>query len=200
MKHKNQIVIIGAGGHGRVAADIAGEIGYDQIVFLDDMDVPGAAGKTEDFFRYIDDSVFFIAIGNSRIRHRIHNMLRDNNATVVSLIHPNAIISDDVKIGVGTIVMAGAVVNTGASIGESVIVNTCASVDHDCRVGDYAHISVGAHVCGTVDIGVHTWIGAGATVINNVDICSECIIGAGAVVIRNIDEPGTYVGVPARKS
>jgi acetyltransferase-like isoleucine patch superfamily enzyme len=42
------------------------------------------------------------------------------------------------------------------------------------------------------------WIGAGATVINNVNICGGCTIGAGAVVIKDIDEPGTYVGVPAK--
>ena len=45
----------------------------------------------------------------------------------------------------------------------------------------------------------NTWIGAGATVSNNVNICADCMIGAGAVVIKNIEEPGTYVGVPARK-
>ena len=199
MRNKHQLVIIGAGGHGRVVSDIARKSGYTQQIFLDDMDIPGVAGKIEDHCRYIDDAVFFVAIGNGEIRNRVHNMIKDNGATVISLIHPNAVVSDDVIVGNGSVVMAGAVINTGAVLGEGVIVNTCASVDHDCKIGDYAHISVGAHVCGTVGIGSHTWIGAGATVINNVNIGSECMIGAGAVVIQNIDKPGTYVGVPARK-
>lgn len=198
MKQTKRIVIIGAGGHGRVAADIAKKVGYEQILFLDDADIPGIAGKTEEYVQYLDSAVFFVAIGNNKIRHRTQNMLQDNGAEVTSLVHPAAVLSDDVIIGRGTIIMAGAVVNTGAVLGEGVIVNTCASVDHNCCIGDYAHLAVGVHVCGTVEIGHYTWIGAGATVINNVNICADCIIGAGAVVIRNIDHPGTYVGVPAQ--
>ena len=115
------------------------------------------------------------------------------------LIHPNAIIAEDVKIGAGTIVMAGAVVNPGAIIGKGAIINTCSSVDHDCTIFDYVHISVGSHLSGTVNVGEGTWIGAGATVSNNVNICGKCMVGAGAVVIKDINEEGTYVGVPARK-
>ena len=76
--------------------------------------------------------------------------------------------------------------------------NTCASVDHDCVIGDYVHVSVGSHVAGTVQVGDRTWIGIGSAVSNNLSICNDCMIGAGAVVVKDIDEPGTYVGVPAR--
>ena len=58
---------------------------------------------------------------------------------------------------------------------------------------------MGAHIAGTVTVGQSTWIGAGAVVSNNLRICDNVMIGAGAVVIRDIEEPGTYVGVPARK-
>ncbi len=71
-------------------------------------------------------------------------------------------------------------------------------VAHDCVIGDYCHVAVGAHLCGTVTVGNGTWIGAGATVCNNITICGGCIIGAGAVGVNNIDEPGTYIGVPAK--
>ena len=53
-------------------------------------------------------------------------------------------------------------------------------------------------MCGTVHVEEDTWIGAGATISNNVNICSGCMIGTGAVVIRDIDEPGTYIGIPAK--
>ena len=95
--------------------------------------------------------------------------------------------------------MAGAVINPGAQIGIGCIINTSSSVDHDCVVEDYVHISVGAHLSGTVRVGKGTWIGAGAIVSNNINICGGCMIGAGAVVIKDIAEPGTYVGVPAKK-
>ncbi len=191
-----KLTIIGASGHGRVAADIAKQCGYDEIEFLDDDEalqycgIYPVSGKTD---KQVDNYVF-VAIGNAQIRKRL-----SEGRKIITLIHPDAVIADDVEIGAGSVVMAGTVINPGTSIGKGVIVNTSSSVDHDCFIGDYCHISVGAHLCGSVSVGDGTWIGAGATVSNNIKICGGCTIGAGAVVIKDIGEPGTYVGVPAKK-
>lgn len=197
-----KLVIIGASGHGRVVADIARKNGYDEIVFLDNNpNLTSCAGYpvlgTDSLASRLDGDLF-VAIGNGKIRRTL--MERERGRKFPILIHPSAVVADDVEVGRGSVVMAGAVINPGAKIGQGVIVNTCASVDHDCCVDDYVHVSVGAHLCGTVTVGAETWIGAGATVINNVDVCRESMIGAGAVVIKSICEPGTYVGVPARRS
>lgn len=192
-----RLLVIGAGGHGRVAADIAKCCGYDQIAYLDDADRDGVIGTVADHKNYIDDADFFVAIGNSTIRERIQNELTRAGASVVNLIHPSAVIADSVRIGRGVMIAAGSIINVDAVLGDGVIINTAASVDHDCVVGDYVHVSVGSHVCGTVCIGKHTWIGAGATVINNINISGGCMIGAGAVVVKDITASGVYKGVPA---
>jgi sugar O-acyltransferase (sialic acid O-acetyltransferase NeuD family) len=142
------------------------------------------------------DGDVFIAVGKAETRKKL--MERDANRNFPVLIHPSAVVAKRAEIAAGSVVMAGAVINPGAQIGKGCIINTSSSVDHDCLVGDYVHISVGAHLSGTVVVGTGTWIGAGAIVSNNVNICGECVIGAGAVVIKDIDEPGTYVGVPAK--
>lgn len=192
---KRRLLIIGASGHGRVCADVAEKMNlWDEIVFADDN--PPAVFP----YRIIGGSTVewaedcFVGIGSSAIREKL-----SKGRNLVKLIHPNAVIGDRVKIGLGTVVMAGAVVNADAEIGNNVIINTCASVDHDSQIGDFVHVSVGAHVAGTVTIGANTWVGAGATVKNNINICGGCMIGAGAVVIKDIEEEGTYVGVPAKK-
>ena len=197
-----KLIIIGASGHGRVVADIAKKCGYDDIVFLDGNNgISTCAGYpvvgTDALVSRIEGDLF-IAVGNGQVRKKL--MEKESERRFPVLIHPSAVVADDVKIGCGSVVMAGAVINPGAKIGQGVIVNTCASVDHDCNIGDYVHVSVGAHLCGTVTVGHETWIGAGATVINNVNISGESMIGAGAVVIGDICEPGTYVGVPARRT
>lgn len=194
----NRLIIIGAGGHGRVVADIAKLNGYADIVFLDDADVPAVSGKVSNYVQYIGNADFIVAIGNGKVREKIQTMLEDNGCTITTLIHPNAVIGGNVEIGKGSVAMAGAVVNTGSRIGQGVILNTCCSVDHDSVIGDYCHISVGAHLAGSVIVGRQSFICAGATVINNISICDECVIGAGAVVVKNIEKSGTYVGVPAR--
>ncbi len=194
-----RIAILGAGGHGKVAADIASLCGYSEIVFLDDNDAVKNCGPYPVIGKNaIANSLgcdLFVAIGNPMVRRNLMEKLE----SVVTLIHPNAVIAKNVTIGNGVIVMAGAVINPGTSIGEGVIINTCSSVDHDCEIGNYVHVAVGAHIAGSVRIEDSTWIGAGATISNNVNICENSVIGAGAVVVKDIWRPGVYIGIPARE-
>lgn len=190
-----QIAIIGAGGHGRVVADIARLCGYESILFFDDGDVPNRIGPVADVYGYLGTSDVFVAIGNNAVRKAVTERLPKEPVT---LIHPQAVVARDVVLGRGVVIMAGAVVNPGVKIGDGVIVNTCSSVDHDSTIGAYTHISVGAHLAGTVCVGECVFLCAGAVVINNVCICDNTVVGAGAVAVKNITKPGTYVGVPAR--
>lgn len=198
-----QLVIIGASGHGRVVADIAKKNGYDDIIFLDDniqlktcgkYKVCGTSQKICDY-----SSEFFVAIGNQKVRTGLLTLLEQKKCKIARLIHPSAIISDDVVIGCGTVVMAGVVINAGAVIGKGCIINTSSSIDHDCIVEDYVHISVGCHLAGTVKVGQNTWLGAGSIVSNNISITKDCILGAGAVVVKDVNESGIYKGIPAKK-
>ena len=201
----DKLIIIGAGGHGKVAADIAEKMGkYAGISFLDDGEITESLGfpiigRVRDVDKYVSDHEFFVAIGNPDIRKRIADNLIKIGAHIATLIHPSAVIGKQVTVGKGSAIMAGSVINPCTSIGEGCIINTSSSVDHDCRLGDYVHVAVGAHVAGAVSIGDFTWIGAGATVSNKISICEAAMIGAGAVVVTDITERGTYVGVPAKR-
>ncbi len=199
---KKPLIIIGAGGHGKVIADNALKNGYTNIRFVDDnatgecMGFP-IIGKCEDLENLNDgETDFIIGIGNNAIRKQIAEKYDVNWATII---HPSAQIAVNASIGKGTNVMAGAVVNACATVGKHCIINTCAVVEHDNVVNDYVHISPNVALGGTVRVGERTHIGIGAIVSNNIDVCGDCIIGAGAVVVKNITESGTYTGVPARK-
>lgn len=202
---KNKLLIIGAGGHGKVVADIALSLGkWKSIAFLDDKNINNSLGievigKSTDAFRYINDWEIIVAIGSNKIRERIQNKLIAMGANLPILIHPSAVIGKNVEIGEGTVVMANSVINCCTKIGNGCIINTGATVDHDNLIEDYVHISPGVHLAGNVKVGKGSWIGIGSIIINNISIISDCTIGAGAVVVKNIIETGTYVGVPARK-
>ena len=198
----NRLIIIGAGGHGRVIADSALKNGYTDISFLDDRAVGDCMGfpiiGTSAAIEGLNDGAtdFVIGIGNNAVRKKLAETCCVN---WVAVIHPSAQISVGVTVGKGTVVMAGAAVNACAEIGKHCIINTGAIVEHDNVIRDYAHISPGAKLGGTVSIGERTHVGIGATVRNNTDICADCVIGAGATVVRSITETGTYIGIPARK-
>jgi sugar O-acyltransferase (sialic acid O-acetyltransferase NeuD family) len=203
---KNRLLIIGASGHGKVIADIAIKMDkWKSIAFLDDNESIKTCmgleviGKTTEAFKYVDESDFFVAIGNNDVREKLQEKYESKGLTIVSLIHPSSVIGLEVEIGCGTVIMAGVVINSCSIIGKGCIINTSCSLDHDNVIEDYAHISPGTKLAGKVKVGKSSWLGIGSVVSNNVNICSCCIVGAGAVVVKDINESGTYVGVPVRR-
>lgn len=204
------VIIMGAGGHSKVIADIIVKSQDNVLGFLDD-NIPintviikekklKVLGKIEDSIKIKEqnnDIEFVIGIGNNKTRKAIAE--KYPNLNYYTAIHPSSQIALDVKIEDGTVIMANACINTSTTIGKHCIINTGAIIEHDNIIEDYVHISPNATLCGTVKIGELTHIGAGSTIKNNINICSNCIIGAGAVVVKNIEEEGTYVGVPVKK-
>lgn len=203
---RDELLIIGARGHGKVIADIALKMDkWKSIAFLDDDESIKSSmgidviGKSADAIKYIENYDIFVAIGNNVIREKIQERLEAEGANVPVLLHPMAVIGEQVKFGAGTVVMAGTVINCCTEIGKGCIINTGSTIDHDNFIEDYVHISPGVHTAGTVKIGKGTWLGVGSKVSNNLNITSGCKVGAGAVVVKDITEPGTYVGVPVRR-
>lgn len=197
-----KLLLLGAGGHGRVIADAAKTMGYTEIAFLDDappaqgLDHP-VLGGFQDAARYAAQWDMFAAVGDPKLRERLLERLEQMGASVPVIIDGSAVIGSGVHIGAGTVVMPGAVVNSNTQIGRGCIVNTGATVDHDNILEDLVHLSPGVHLAGTVHIGARSWLGVGSAVVNNCSICPDCTIGAGAVVVRDIKKPGVYIGVPA---
>lgn len=194
----NRLIIIGAGGHGKVIADNAIKNGYTDICFVDDnatgecMGFPIIGTSADINALNYEKTDFIIGVGNNSTRQKIAEKYTVN---FVTLIHPSAQIATNAQIGKGSVVMAGAVVNADARIGCHSIINTGAIVEHDNVIGDYVHLSPRATLSGTVTVGDRTWIGTGASVINNVSICSDVTLGVGSVVIRDITEKGVYYGL-----
>ena len=206
MSMKKKLLIIGAGGHGRVVADIAMRMErWKEISFLDDDEnvkpLLGCylIGKSNEWDDYINDYDIFVAIGNNNTRGKIQKQLEEAGASIPILIHPSAIIGKCVEIGKGSVIMAGTIINCCTIIGKGCIINTGSTIDHDNKIADYVHLSPGVHTAGMVQVGNETWLGIGSTVSNNINITGRCTVGAGSVIVKDISEAGTYVGVPARR-
>ncbi|HLJ71073.1 MAG TPA: acetyltransferase [Roseiarcus sp.] len=201
-----RLLILGAGGHGKVAADCARAHGeWPAIEFFDDRwpslsacaDWP-VVGTGADLLRRDRDGAAFVAIGDAATRLDWIARLRAAGFELATIVHPRAIVSPGAAIGPASLVVAGAVVNIGARLEEGVIVNTGATVDHDCALAAGAHICPGAHLAGGVEIGRGAWIGVGAALRQGIRIGAGATIGAGAAVVQDIAEGVTAHGVPAR--
>ncbi len=204
------IVIIGAGGHGKVVLDIlrAGSQ-YRPIGFLDaDPKLAGSVvgglavyGSVHLLSRLKQQYGFtgaIVAIGDNRARAGYVETLRGQKIELINAIHPAAVVSTSAIIGRNVVVAAQGVICTEARIGDCVIINTAATVDHECEIGQSVHVCPGAHLAGRVRVGPRSIIGMGANVLQCLEIGRDAIVGAGSVVLRDVVAGCTVVGVPAR--
>lgn len=202
----SRLLIIGAGGHGRVAADLAELLGWEEVGFLDDnpgtADTPwpvlGPADAETLAHHAAEAAHFFIGIGDNRAREAKMAELQELGLGCETLIHPHAHASGHAELGEGTVLAMGAMVGVMARLGPGVIVNTGASVDHDCEIGAFAHISPGACIAGGVRIGARSWIGIGAAIREGLRIGADATVGAGAAVTQDLPDGARVGGVPAR--
>ena len=187
----NRIYIYGAGGHGLVLADMAKACGYKEVIFIDNRDNEHLTfDEVEEFADII------VAIGNNKIRKKVTEEVQESLFTLVSLIHPSAVISDNVTIGRGSVVMPNVVINTHATIGQGAIINTSVVVEHENEIGAFAHLSPNVALGGAVKVGNLTHVGIGSSVIQGVTIGRECVVGAGSVVLKDIADKTIAYGNP----
>jgi sugar O-acyltransferase (sialic acid O-acetyltransferase NeuD family) len=201
-----RLLLVGAGGHGRVVADLAELLGWDSIAFLDDGWPERTAnrawpiiGKVADLARLgAGYDATLVTIGVNAARLALHRKVRELSFAIPALVHPSAVVSRHATMGRAAVVLANVAVNAFAAVGEAVILNTACTVDHDCKVGDGVHISPGAHLAGTVTVGDRSWIGIGAAIRQGITIGSDVMIGAGSVVVADVADGVVAMGVPAR--
>lgn len=202
-----RLIIIGAGGHGKVIADAAEELGWDQICFLDERfpalrsvgpwDVIGTDQTIQGIAQ--DCEGIIVGIGDNQRRLSILDKIIHAGLPVPSIIHPRAVVSRYSQIEQGSVVFAHATINVDASIARGSIINTGSVIEHDCRLAAGVHVSPLAAISGGVTVGERTWIGVGACVRQRIKIGKNVTVGAGATVVCDIRDHVTVIGTPARE-
>ncbi|MGE0482482.1 MAG: acetyltransferase [Phycisphaerae bacterium] len=205
-----RVLIIGAGGHGRVVLDILVQSRVHTVVgFVDNnadihgrrvdgFPVLGAVGDLAGLRRRHDAGAAIVAIGDNGVRRGIARELDVVGVELVNAIHPTAAVAKNATLGRNVVVAAGVVVCAHCQIGDSVILNTGCIIDHQTMIGEGTHICPGVRIAGRVKVESGAFVGVGATVVPRVTLGCEAIIGAGAVVVEDVAPLSTVVGVPAR--
>lgn len=208
-----RLIIIGAGGFGREVLGLIEHINgikRHDIYFMESdeiyqsrMDATGSdivAGVRVlplSAFNKETDHVI-IAIGEPDVKRKIAEALPETTK-YQTLIHPSAIIGNDVKIGKGCIICAGCILTCDINIGDFITLNIGCTVGHDVIIHDYCSLMPSVNVSGGVNLWKGTYIGTNSCIKQGVTIEDGVVIGMGSVVTKDITEKGVYVGSPAKK-
>jgi sugar O-acyltransferase (sialic acid O-acetyltransferase NeuD family) len=206
----DDLVIVGAGGHGRETLDVVeamnaeGDARWNFLGFLDDGEVRGerldrrGASVIERDDLDPASVTYVIGIGDSGVRRRVADEMTRDAFVPATLVHPRATVGGDVRLSEGVVLATGAVVTTNVTLGRHTQLNVGSCVSHDCEVGDFVTFSPGCFVNGECTVGDGVFFGTGAIVTPRTSIGAGARIGAGAVVLEDVPEGATVVGVPAR--
>lgn len=196
-----KLFIFGAGGHGKVVLDALYAISHSVVLFDNAPDKVGSMllkniiqAVPEDF----SGMHGHVAIGDNQVRRRLVSEVCAVGARLLTVLHPNSVVSASAEVGDGCFIAASAVVGPDAVLAEGCIVNHGAVVDHDARVGRYCHIAPNAALGGQVVVGDEVLIGSGAVILPGVRVGNGAKIGSGAVVTRDVNAGQIMVGIPAR--
>lgn len=204
------LVIVGAGGHGRELLDVVEAINAVEptwrfLGFLDD-GAPPADPLGRRGARVVGplaalaelSAAYAIGIGVSETRQRVDVLASAADRESAVLVHPLASIGSDVELGPGVVLAAGARVTTNVRLGRHTHLNVGAVVSHDVRIADYGTLSPGALVNGTVTLEECVLLGTAAVVTPGCTIGRRTWVGAGAVVLHDLPAGVVAAGVPAR--
>lgn len=203
-----KLLLIGGGGHcSSVLSSVLALSKYEEVGIVDFTDDPvmgvSVVGRDEDLSTlkisgWTDAFVTVGSIGNTGLRRRLYQMIKELGFTVPSIVDPSAILAQNVKIREGCFVGKGVILNSGTEIGECAIINTGAVIEHDCKIGAFAHISPGTVLCGQAKVGNDSHVGAGSIVRQQIAIGNETLIGIGSVVVQNIPDQVKAFGNPCK--
>jgi UDP-perosamine 4-acetyltransferase len=204
------VLILGAGGHGRVLLDLLRLLDVPVLGFIDrDASLWGkriegveVIGGDEVVSKHAPETVRLVngvgSIGDTRPRAAIFARFKEKGYRFATLVHPSAQIARTVVFGEGVQILAGAVVQASASIGDNSILNTLVGVDHDCQVGANVHLSPGVVLCGAARVGEDCHVGPATTVLQGIVIGEATLVGAGSLVLKDVPARSKVYGSPAK--
>ena len=179
---KKKLLIVGAGGFGRMVAEQAMLL-YD-CAFVDDGQligtevcgipvVGGIASLPELRKSY---GLLVVGIGNNNFRVQVYEKAAAMGYTSPNIIAPSAYVSPYAKLGNGCVILQNVCVQNGAVVGNGVLLNAGTEIHCDAIVEDYALIYANSVVRTGAKVGKYARIGS------NVTVCNSAVVPDGADV------------------
>ena len=173
---KEKLLLIGAGGFGRVVSELAA-MQYD-CAFVDDGIASGTEicglpvlGGPADLPRLFPTyRQLVVTIGCNAIRERLYRAAAAIGYAFPPLRHPSAYVSPYARLGEGCVLLQHTTVQNGASVGSGVLLNPGVEIHHDSFVDDFALIYTNSVVRTYAKVGKRARVGSNCTICNNATV------------------------------
>ena len=207
---KEKIVLVGTGQHfnvvmynlemqGKYEVACALDANKEKVgEYVNGIKIAGDYSDLESIKKQYGTNKFFIAFGNMKYRREVFNTFVDSGWEAVNIIHPDAVVSKDAKLGKGILIECGCLITPNPVIGDNVVVNTGSQVNHDNVVEDHVYMASGVVLSGGVTIKENTLLDDGVIVTLGCTVAEDCLVGAGAVVTKDTEKKQIIYGNPAK--
>ena len=185
---KTKLLLIGAGGFGRVALEHAA-LQYD-CAFVDDgpalgtlVDGVPVIGRISDLPQLFGEyQRLIVTIGNNQLREELYRKAKAIGYSFPNLICTSAYVSTHATLGCGCVLLNNVVVQNGAHVGDGVLLNPGVEIHHDSFVDDYALIYTNSVVRTLAHVGKRVRIGSTVSISNNINIADDSDIPNGTTL------------------
>jgi sugar O-acyltransferase (sialic acid O-acetyltransferase NeuD family) len=195
---KNELIILGSGGHAQSCIDVIEDNKKFTIVGLlgEKKELKKKIfgyeiiGSSSDLEYYKKQGIKYIIIGlgligNNKKRIAIIKNLLKLKFKIPQIISPNAYISKHAKLGNSVQIFNKVFINAGASIGDYCIINSGSIIEHGVQIDNNSHISTNVIINGNVTIKKNVFIGSSSVIRENLTI-SKKFIKMGSVIKKNL--------------
>ncbi|MEU6554464.1 acetyltransferase [Streptomyces sp. NPDC046915] len=206
----NELVIIGAGGFAREAAQAVADAG--EFKLLGHLDDNSALHGTEvdgvpvlggcDLVHDLTGAGVVICVGNPRdyaARARLVRRLGLSGDRYATVVHPTAAVSSTSRVGPGSVLLAHCVLTAAVRVGAHVAVMPHVVLTHDDVVEDYATLASGVRLGGGARLAQGAYVGSGALVREGTTVGAWSLVGMGSAVLGDVPPGEVWVGSPARR-
>lgn len=184
------LLIVGAGGHGRCCLDIARDMNmFDEISFLDDNQINETINECEVIGSIDEISSYYpeythihIALGNNQIRSKLLLQAKEIGYLLPILKHPSSVVSKYASVGVGCVLFPYSVIEANAVIRDCCILASSVVINHGAQIDECVLVNTGTVIRPNTRINKYASIGSRCLITMNNEIEMNRIIEDGTQI------------------
>jgi acetyltransferase EpsM len=211
---RKRIVVLGGRGDGFVVAEAvkhlcAAGAPVELVGFLNDTEPRGTTlhgvpvlARLDDWRDADPDMLFIPAIQKAKDMARRVRRIASLGIPAerwTTVIHPSAVVSSDVPVGMGAFIASNATVQPASRVGNFASLRAGAMMGHECTVEDHAYVGANAVMCGRSRLALAAHLGPGSVLLENKVMGPFSVCGIASAVTKDVREYQIVFGHPARR-